>query len=90
MEIPDAELKQSREVGKNTKKQKVDALDLFINTPSSFKECYQIITIKRGVYIYIYIFFLPHIYFPASGQAVVIGVVPFSPPGSCLQILSHI
>ena len=30
-------------------------------------------------YIYIYIFFFAHFYFPASGQAVVTGVIP-SPP----------
>ena len=34
-------------------------------------------------------FFFLHFYFPASGQAVVTGVVPFS-PGSCHQFLSRI
>ena len=37
----------------------------------------------------IFFFFPSHFYFPASGQAVVTGVVP-SPPGSCLPFLSRI
>ena len=37
-----------------------------------------------------FFFFYPHFYFPASRQAVVTGVVRSSPPGSCLQFLSHI
>ena len=41
--------------------------------------------VKVYVYKYIYIYFFTNIYFPPSGQAVVTGVVPFSPPGSCLQ-----
>ena len=36
-----------------------------------------------------FFFSFTHIYFPASGQAVVTGVVP-SPPGSCIQFLSPI
>ena len=35
---------------------------------------------------FILLYFHPHICFPASGQAMVIGVVPFFPPGSCLQL----
>ena len=44
-------------------------------------------------YLFIYVFvylFSQHFYFPASGQAVVTGVVPSPPPGSCLQLLSRI
>ena len=39
----------------------------------------------------LYIFFYTPFYFPASGQAVATGVVPFSPPVlACLQFLSRI
>ena len=35
-------------------------------------------------------FFFSHFYFPASGQAVVTGVVPSSPPVLAFQLLSRI
>ena len=43
-------------------------------------------------YLFFYLFFHTHsLYFPASsGQALVTGVVPSPPPGSCLQFLLHI
>ena len=38
---------------------------------------------------FFFFFFSAHFYFPASGQAVVTGVIP-SPPRFCLQLLSRI
>ena len=35
--------------------------------------------LSRGVYVYMYVYIFTHICFPASGQAVVTGVVPSSP-----------
>ena len=49
-------------------------------------------TLTRALSLNTGLFFFPfftHIYFPASGQAVVTGVVP-SPPGFCLQFLTRI
>ena len=45
---------------------------------------------RRMPWTFFFFFFLTHIYFPASGQAVVTGVVPSLPPGFCLHFLSRI
>ena len=42
-------------------------------------ECYLRRFTREYIYIYIDIFFFAHFYFPASGQAVVTGVIPFPP-----------
>ena len=48
------------------------------------------VLLRRSQVTFEVLFFFPALfYFPASGQAVVTGVVPF-PPGSCLQILSRL